>query len=65
LTEDSDDDYRRLPGLYRCWDLQFLLSEGTDYRIDYAELTKDGTPLFAVYAVIRTDLPGQATGRPQ
>lgn len=44
-----DDDYCKLPGLYHLWDLQFLLCPDEEYRILYAEMTEDRTPLFAVY----------------
>lgn len=39
----------KLPGLYRVWDLQFVLTIGCDYEVCYAESAGDGTPLFAVY----------------
>lgn len=47
---DEDDDYTRLPGLFRLWDLPGVLRADGDYRIHYVEPTQDGTPLFAVYA---------------
>lgn len=59
----DEHDYRRVPGLYRVWDLQFLLQRDADYRIDYAEQTEDGTPLFAVYTVVAQ--AGDNRGRPQ
>lgn len=39
----------RMPGLYRAWDLQFVLHPGADYEISFANTSGDGTPLFAVY----------------
>lgn len=46
---DDTDQFARMPGLYRLWDIQFILCGGDEYRIHFAELTEDGTPLFAVY----------------
>ncbi len=47
---DEDDDYTRLPGLFRLWDLPSVLRADGDYRIHYVEPTLDGTLLFAIYA---------------
>ena len=44
-----ETDFHRLPGLFRLWDLQFVLGGEGDYRIEFASLTDDRTPLFAVY----------------
>lgn len=44
-----ESDFHRLPGLFRLWDLQFVLGGEDDYRIEFASLTEDRTPLFAVY----------------
>lgn len=43
------ENFRRVPGLYRLWDLQFLLNRTDDYQVHYVEMTEGGTPLFAVY----------------
>ena len=43
-----DEDYQRVPGLYRLWDIQFVIDRSQDWRITYDSLTEDGTPLFAV-----------------
>lgn len=56
----DDTDFDRLPGLYRVWDLQGVLCRERDYRIHFADLTRGGTPLFAVYA--RREAP-QPVGR--
>lgn len=45
----EDGDFRRMPGLYRLWDIHFVIDRSQDWRISYASLTADGTPLFAVY----------------
>lgn len=47
--DDITEEYRRMPGLFRLWDLQFVLERSDDWRIHYSELTEDGTPLFAIY----------------
>lgn len=54
-----NDDYpspqcklRRLPGLFRRWELAPLLEAGEDYRIEDAGKAEDGTTLYAVYKSI-------------
>lgn len=47
--EQIEHGYRRMPGLYRLWDLPMVVRQTGDWRIHYAELTEDGTPLFALY----------------
>lgn len=46
---ETDTDFQRIPGLYRLWDLQLVIQPGDEYRVHYAEMTADSTPLFAVY----------------
>lgn len=41
--------YRRLPGLYRRWELAELLQPGEDYHLERAGFSSDGAPLYAVY----------------
>ncbi len=43
---------RRLPGLFRRWELVQLLEAGEDYRIEDAGAAEDGTTLHAVYKSI-------------
>jgi hypothetical protein len=45
----TETEYRRMPGLFRVWDLQFVLDRSTDYQIHFDSLTEDRTPLFAIY----------------
>lgn len=45
----ADADYIRMPGLFRLWDLQFVLDHRDDYHITFDSLTEDRTPLFVVY----------------
>lgn len=52
MNRDADfsaEDLRRLPGLYRRWELPHVIEVGVDYRIEDAGEAGDGTPLFAVY----------------
>lgn len=50
----SDDgpvpqEFRRLPGLFRRWELPQVVEAGEDYRIEDAGETRDGVTLFAVW----------------
>lgn len=45
----SIDDFRRLPGLYRRWELADVLQPNRQYRIEDAGCTDDGAPLLAVF----------------
>lgn len=49
MAQDDVPDPTRLPGLFRVWDLQSVLTAGADYDIRYADTAGDGTPLFAVF----------------
>lgn len=43
-------DLKRIPGLYRRWELPEILKDQRAYRIENAGAHQDGTPLVAVYA---------------
>ena len=43
-------DLKRIPGLYRRWELPEILKTQGAYRIENAGAHQDGTPLVAVYA---------------
>ena len=45
-------ELRRLPGLFRRWEMPQLFEAGEDYRIEDAGAAEDGTPLYAVYKSI-------------
>jgi hypothetical protein len=62
MSEDDAEDHVRLPGLYRLWDLQFVIAPGADYEVQYAEMTGDGTPLFMV---LRRPMSSSGNGRVQ
>ena len=51
MIDIDTDRFRRLPGLYRRWELAELLHARQDYRLEDAGETIDGTPLVAVYQV--------------
>lgn len=52
--------YARLPGLFRQWDLQFIPDRESEYHIHFDSLTDDQTPLFVVYRrTARVDTEGQ------
>lgn len=43
------DEFLRLPGLFRRWELQDVVEAGPDFHFEETGTTTDGTPLFAVY----------------
>ena len=43
------DEFVRLPGLFRRWEIERVLEAGQDFHIEEAGTASDGTPLFAVY----------------
>ncbi len=47
-------DLKRIPGLYRRWELSEILKNQRAYRIENAGAHQDGTPLVAVYADAET-----------
>jgi len=49
-TDPVPEDLKRIPGLYRRWELPEILKNQRAYRIENAGSHQDGTPLVAVYA---------------
>ena len=49
-----DDEFIRLPGLFRRWEIEQVVEPGTDFHLEEAGNASDGTPLFAVYRRERT-----------
>lgn len=45
----GQQQFVRLPGLLRRWEIERVLEPGADYRVEEAGMARDGTPLFAVY----------------
>ena len=52
---DRNCDLRRVPGLFRRWELAQLLEPGEDYHLEDAGVTSDGAPLVAVYRAGRRE----------
>lgn len=49
---DEDQDYEKLPGYYRVWDLAQVVLAGRSYRIEDVGVMADGGALFAVYVAL-------------
>ncbi|HET6377637.1 MAG TPA: hypothetical protein VFG05_04940 [Methylocella sp.] len=47
--EPAAQEFRRMPGLFRRWELPQVVEAGEDYRIEDAGETGDGEVLFAVW----------------
>lgn len=45
----SPDDLKRLPGLYRRWELTEVFEPHRNYQIEDAGNHADGTPLLAIF----------------
>ena len=45
----SLENYRRLPGLFRRWELTEVCEPNRNYQIEDAGAHADGTPLLAIY----------------
>jgi hypothetical protein len=52
----GDDDFIRLPGLFRRWELNEVFDLGADFHLEDAGETADGTSLIAVYRRERTQM---------
>ncbi|WP_371056863.1 hypothetical protein [Rhodosalinus sp. K401] len=55
-------DLKRIPGLYRRWELPEILRNQRAYRIENAGAHQDGTPLVAIFADARSDHHGSHDG---
>ena len=42
-------EYVRVPGLYRRWEIEQVIDEGYEFRVERHGADADGTALFAVY----------------
>jgi hypothetical protein len=60
--EPAHDDFRRLPGLYRRWELAEVCVPERSYRIEHAGTHGDGTALLALYVSSPTRTDGKANG---
>lgn len=45
----GDEDFIRLPGLFRRWELHDVIELGADFHLEDAGEAADGTQLIAVY----------------
>jgi len=45
----STNEWLRLPGLYRRWELQQVIEPGEDFYVEDAGVCEDGTSLLAIY----------------
>jgi hypothetical protein len=55
-------DLKRIPGLYRRWELPEILKNQRAYRIENAGSHQDGTPLVAIFADACSDHHGSHDG---
>lgn len=53
---DQDEDYEKLPGYFRPWDLAQVILAGRRYRIEDVGVMSDGGALFAVYVALAQGL---------
>jgi hypothetical protein len=49
VPEIESEEFARLPGLFRRWELEQVVVPGVDFHLEEAGTASDGTPLFAVY----------------
>lgn len=49
---DAEQDFEKLPGFYRAWDLAQIILAGRKYRIEDVGVMADGGALFAVYVAL-------------
>lgn len=48
----DQDEYEKLPGYFRAWDLAQVLHAGQRYRVEDVGILADGGALFAVYVAV-------------
>jgi hypothetical protein len=60
MSEERSDEFVRLPGLFRRWELEEVLEVGRDFHLEDAGETADGTQLVAVYQRTPRDDEGQS-----
>lgn len=53
-VDTPPDELKRIPGLFRRWELAQIIEAGQDYRIEDAGEAGDGTVLYAVYRSVPT-----------
>ena len=60
----DDDDFVRLPGLFRRWEIEQVVEPGADFHLEDAGDAADGTPLFAVYRRERPTTSSTSSSNP-
>lgn len=59
-ASNPDDVFKRIPGLFRRWELPEVCQPDRRYQIEDAGSHADGTPLLALYVSGLVDLDGPA-----
>ncbi len=54
----ASENFLRLPGLFRRWELEQVIEGSDEFHITTAGTTEDGTELFTVYCRERPLVPG-------
>ena len=49
LDAEHDDDYTRLPGLFRRWEIEAALKARMDFHLEEAGTASDGAQLYVVF----------------
>ena len=60
----DDDEFIRLPGLFRRWEIEQVVNPGADFHLEEAGDASDGTPLFAVYRRERPTTSSTSSSNP-
>lgn len=50
--DGDQDEYEKLPGYYRPWDLAQVILAGRRYRVEDIGVLSDGGALFAIYVAV-------------
>ena len=64
LNMPGDEDFIRLPGLFRRWELNDVVEVGADFHLEDAGDAADGTQLIAVYRRERRQPQTQSSTTP-
>lgn len=64
LNLPGDEDFIRLPGLFRRWELNDVIELGADFHLEDAGEAADGTQLIAVYRRERRSSPNDSSSNP-
>lgn len=60
----GDEDFIRLPGLFRRWELNDVVDVGADFHLEDAGEAADGTQLIAIYRRERRSTPNDRSSNP-